>query len=275
MLFTFSLDGKAARWLNSLPTGSLTSWEQVQSAFLSSFYTKARTTALRNKITSSRQLTDEAFCDAWERYNDYRRECPHHIFDDDYFLRIFYDGVDWEYRSSLNSSSNGDFMIQTTDEAFKVIENMAASLANKNQESGRSKKFNSVDNQNIDKLTANVDQLLKSNQEKCFSMEEVTAGQIQNTQEVAPEAEKKENDQQGFPQNFQGKTFIFSQAQNRFVGQNQNQNQQKPQSNQQVVPAAGNGQPDELKGLGMMMQQLSEGSGQGVVSGYQRHQYQV
>lgn len=29
MLFPFSLDGKAARWLNSLPTGSLTSWEQV------------------------------------------------------------------------------------------------------------------------------------------------------------------------------------------------------------------------------------------------------
>ena len=30
MLFPFSLDGKAARWLNSLPTSSLTSWEQVR-----------------------------------------------------------------------------------------------------------------------------------------------------------------------------------------------------------------------------------------------------
>ncbi|KAL0813946.1 hypothetical protein Bca101_070389 [Brassica carinata] len=29
MLFPFSLDGKAARWLNSLLTGSLTSWEHV------------------------------------------------------------------------------------------------------------------------------------------------------------------------------------------------------------------------------------------------------
>ena len=51
-LFPFSLDGKAARWLNSLPTGSLTSWEQVLSTFLSHFYSKSRTTALRYKITS-------------------------------------------------------------------------------------------------------------------------------------------------------------------------------------------------------------------------------
>ncbi|KAF2561306.1 hypothetical protein F2Q70_00017906 [Brassica cretica] len=53
-------------------------------------------------------------------------------------------------------------------------------------------------------------------------MEEVTAVQIQNTQESGTKSVRQ--------------------------NQNQNQNQQKPQSNQQVVPAAGNGQPDELKG---------------------------
>ena len=87
-------------------------------------------------------------------------------------------------------------------------------------------------------------------------MEHATTGQIQNTQKVAHGAEKKRNDQQGFPQNFQG-TFVFSQEQNWFVGQNQNQ--QEPQSNQQAVPDVGNGQPDELKGLGMMMQKLLQG----------------
>ncbi|KAL0706262.1 hypothetical protein Bca4012_072688 [Brassica carinata] len=132
---------------------SFTRANGVRSAFLSHFYTKARTAALRNKITSFRQLTDEPFCDAWECYNDYRRECPHHGFDDDYLLVIFYDGVDWKYQSALNSSSNGDFMTQTTDGAFKLIENMASSSANENQESDRSKKVNSVDTQKIDDLT--------------------------------------------------------------------------------------------------------------------------
>ncbi|KAF3590077.1 hypothetical protein F2Q69_00027741 [Brassica cretica] len=40
------------------------------------------------------------------------------------------------------------------------------------------------------------------------------------------------------------------------AGQIQNQNQRQPQSNRQVVPATGNNQPDELKGLGMMMEKL-------------------
>ncbi|KAF2563149.1 hypothetical protein F2Q70_00014891 [Brassica cretica] len=39
----------------------------------------------------------------------------------------------------------------------------------------------------------------------------------------------------------------------------QNQNQRQSQSNRQAVPATGNSQPDELKVLGMMMQQLLHG----------------
>ncbi|KAG5410534.1 hypothetical protein IGI04_006853 [Brassica rapa subsp. trilocularis] len=38
-----------------------------------------------------------------------------------------------------------------------------------------------------------------------------------------------------------------------------NQNKRQPQSNQQAVPANENSQPDELQGLGMMMQQLLQG----------------
>ena len=73
-LFPFSLDGKAARWLYSLPTGSLTTWKKVRSAFLRNFYMKAKTAALKNKISTFKQIHDEPFCDAWERFNTYRRE---------------------------------------------------------------------------------------------------------------------------------------------------------------------------------------------------------
>ncbi|KAF3525441.1 hypothetical protein F2Q69_00046806 [Brassica cretica] len=56
--------------------------------------------------------------------------------------------------------------------------------------------------------------------------------------------------------NNQGHVFSMEQA---TVGLIQNQNQRQPQSNRQAVPATGNSQPDELKGLGMMMQQLLQG----------------
>ncbi|KAG5408977.1 hypothetical protein IGI04_005296 [Brassica rapa subsp. trilocularis] len=56
--------------------------------------------------------------------------------------------------------------------------------------------------------------------------------------------------------NNHGHIFNMEQATSEQI---QNQNQRQPQSNQQVVPANGNSQPDELNGLGMMMQQLLQG----------------
>ncbi|KAF3506760.1 hypothetical protein F2Q69_00004458 [Brassica cretica] len=89
--------------------------------------------------------------------------------------------------------------------------------AQTNEKSDCSKKGNSSDTQKIDELTAKVDQLLKNNQWDIFSMDQATAGHIQN------------------------------------------QNHRQPQSNRQAVPATENSQPDELKGLRMMMQQLLQG----------------
>ncbi|KAF3596716.1 hypothetical protein DY000_02024744 [Brassica cretica] len=50
-------------------------------------------------------------------------------------------------------------MTQTTDGAFELIENMAGTLANKNEESDCSKKWNSSDTQKIDELTAKGQQV--------------------------------------------------------------------------------------------------------------------
>jgi len=72
---------------------------------------------------------------------------------------MFYDGVSYEFRNALDSSSNGDFMTPTTPGAFTLIKNMVSSSLNKNKEHDRSKSVNSIDD-----LAAKVDQLLKGNQ---------------------------------------------------------------------------------------------------------------
>ncbi|CAA7033652.1 unnamed protein product [Microthlaspi erraticum] len=69
------------------------------SAFLDHFYTKSKNAALRTKIASFQQYDGEAFCEAWERYKECRRECPHHGYSDEQILSIFYDGVNWDYRT--------------------------------------------------------------------------------------------------------------------------------------------------------------------------------
>ena len=63
-------------------------------------------------------------------------------------------------------------MTQTTERAFALIENMASSSTNKNPETDRSMKVNSIDTTKIDELSAQMDQLIIINQNQVFIMEE-------------------------------------------------------------------------------------------------------
>ncbi|KAK5836068.1 hypothetical protein PVK06_011815 [Gossypium arboreum] len=51
-LFPFSLRNKAKQWLNSLPRGSITTWEQMTEEFLLKYFLPAKTSKLRNDISS-------------------------------------------------------------------------------------------------------------------------------------------------------------------------------------------------------------------------------
>ncbi|KAK5785445.1 hypothetical protein PVK06_040032 [Gossypium arboreum] len=77
-LFLFSLRNKAKQWLNSLPQGSITTWEQMTEKFLLKYFPSTKTTKLRNDISSFVQMDLETLYDAWERYKDLLRRCPHH-----------------------------------------------------------------------------------------------------------------------------------------------------------------------------------------------------
>ncbi|KAG5400121.1 hypothetical protein IGI04_014728 [Brassica rapa subsp. trilocularis] len=81
---------------------------------------------------------------------------------------------------------------------------------------------------------------------------------IQAQQDAAEQAALAQQEQQAqtLLKNNQGHVFSMEQP---TAGHIQNQNQRQPQSNPHAVPANGNSQPDELKGLGMMMQQLLQG----------------
>ncbi|XP_048599844.1 uncharacterized protein LOC125579965 [Brassica napus] len=250
-LFPLSLEGKASRWLQSLPTGSLTSWDQVRSAFLSHFYTKSKTAALRHRISNFKQKSDEPFHEAWERYKEYQRECPHHGFDNDYILEVFYDGVSYEFQNTLDSLSNGDFMTQTTPGAFDLIENMASSSLNKNKEHDRSKSVNSIDD-----LATKVDQLLKGNQSQVFIIKEAapekSAGDLAFDAEISGDDKQESNQGQyaGYQKNYQPRTYVLSQPYSNPPQMQKHHNTQPATSAPVVVPQ------DETKA---MLQELLQG----------------
>ncbi|GJZ76602.1 MAK10-like protein [Tanacetum coccineum] len=49
-LFQFSLRDQASNWLERLPAGSITTWEDLTTRFLAQFFPPGRTTKLRNNI---------------------------------------------------------------------------------------------------------------------------------------------------------------------------------------------------------------------------------
>ncbi|GKB15597.1 reverse transcriptase domain-containing protein [Tanacetum coccineum] len=79
MLFPFSIEGAARIWLEKEPPRFIVTWEDLVSKFINQFFPPSKTTNLRNEITNFQQRFDESFCEAWERFKDLLRACPHHV----------------------------------------------------------------------------------------------------------------------------------------------------------------------------------------------------
>nr|GFA13366.1 reverse transcriptase domain-containing protein [Tanacetum cinerariifolium] len=78
LLFSFSLKREARIWLDKEPPRSILTWEDLVSKFINQFFPPSKTTYLRNKITNFLQKPNETFNEAWERFKDFLRQCPHH-----------------------------------------------------------------------------------------------------------------------------------------------------------------------------------------------------
>ncbi|KAL2922135.1 Chromosome segregation in meiosis protein 3 [Bienertia sinuspersici] len=63
-LFKFSLTGKALDWLERLPPNSLTTWDEVNAAFLSKFIPLEKTAELRLRISTFQQEENESLIEA-------------------------------------------------------------------------------------------------------------------------------------------------------------------------------------------------------------------
>nr|GEY60948.1 hypothetical protein [Tanacetum cinerariifolium] len=68
------------------------------------FFPPSKTTNLRNEITRFQQRFDESFYEAWERFNDLLRACPHHGFSELHQLDTFYNALNVNDQDSLNSA---------------------------------------------------------------------------------------------------------------------------------------------------------------------------
>ncbi|GJZ70349.1 reverse transcriptase domain-containing protein [Tanacetum coccineum] len=125
ILFPFSLKGAAETWLEKEPPNSITSWDDLVSKFLNRFYPHSETREFRKEITNFKQVFGETFTEAWERFKDLLRKCPHHGFSLLHQIYFFYNGLCQSDQDSLNTKAGGNLMMRNTQEAFTIIENKA------------------------------------------------------------------------------------------------------------------------------------------------------
>ncbi|GJZ43723.1 reverse transcriptase domain-containing protein [Tanacetum coccineum] len=83
----------------------------------------SKTTNLRNEITNFQQRFDESFCEAWDRFKDLLRACPHHGFTELNQLDTFYNALTPTDQDSLNAAAGGNILTKTPRDAFTIIEN--------------------------------------------------------------------------------------------------------------------------------------------------------
>jgi len=126
-LFSFSLSGKAKRWLHSFKGNSLKTWDEVVEKFLKKYFLESKTVEGKASISSFHQFPDESLSEALERFCGLLRKTLTHGFSERIQLNIFIYGLRPQSKQLLDASAGGKIKLKTPEEAMDLIENMAAS----------------------------------------------------------------------------------------------------------------------------------------------------
>nr|GEU47748.1 reverse transcriptase domain-containing protein [Tanacetum cinerariifolium] len=122
LLFSFSLEGEARIWLDKEPPRSILTWEDLVSKFINQLFPPSKTTYLQNEITNFLQKPNETFNEAWERFKDLLRQCPHHGFSELHQLDTFYNALNPNDQDALDSAAGGNFLYKIPRECLSIIE---------------------------------------------------------------------------------------------------------------------------------------------------------
>ncbi|GJR70869.1 reverse transcriptase domain-containing protein [Tanacetum coccineum] len=123
MMFPYSLEGNARLWYEKEPPNSILTWEDLVTKFVNQFFPPLKTTHLKNEISRFTQKIEETFSEAWERFKEMLRACPHHGFTELTQVDTFYNGLNENDQDSLNAAAGGNLLSKTTREALNIIEN--------------------------------------------------------------------------------------------------------------------------------------------------------
>ena len=71
------------------------------------------------------QYDQESMYEAWERYKDLLRKCPHHELPGWLQIQTFYNGLRLEHRAMVDATTGGSLMRRTQKDVYGLLDDMA------------------------------------------------------------------------------------------------------------------------------------------------------
>ncbi|GJR58553.1 reverse transcriptase domain-containing protein [Tanacetum coccineum] len=160
--FTCRGEKTAKTWYEKEPPNSILTWEDLVTKFVNQFFPPSKTTHLKNEISRFTQKFEETFSEAWERFKELLRACPHHGFTELTQVDTFYNGLNENEQDSLNAAAGGNLLSKTTREALNIIENKSKVRYSRNRSNAsRMNATSSKTDERIDKLADQLSTLVE------------------------------------------------------------------------------------------------------------------
>ncbi|GJV35836.1 zinc finger, CCHC-type containing protein [Tanacetum coccineum] len=116
---------QAIIWLDRLPAGSISTWDDLTTRFLVQFFPPGRTAKLQKDILMFQQRQDESLYDEWTRFKDLLQKFPYHGLDLWLQVQIFYDHVDYTTQMAIDYAACVRLRKLRPEEAWEAIEDLA------------------------------------------------------------------------------------------------------------------------------------------------------
>ena len=112
--------------VNSLTKDSIATWEEIANKFLTKYFPPSKLVKLQGNITSFAQFDNESIYEAWERYKDLIRKCPHYGLPAWLEIEFFYNRLQLNTMVLVDTVVGGAFMGKERDEAYELLEEMTS-----------------------------------------------------------------------------------------------------------------------------------------------------
>src|SRR3954471_21271793 len=189
VMFPFTLSDDAEEWFYSLPAGSITTWQQMETKFLNEYFPTSVYIRKRYDIVNFKQKEGESLGEAYKRFKRLLVACPTHNMDATEQMQNFMNGLKMKTKQLIDTAAGGSSNFTTATGIKKIIEAIAANEHLELYDRSVSQPEGMIDlklaNQVVkmeDQIAAEVERRLKK-----MTVETQTVAQVQPAQTVSCE----------------------------------------------------------------------------------------